>query len=218
MSNICEGGENLDQKVIQKRFPADVTLNPEIQTFLRDRKIDAELYALLQQYSRPYDKEDEIITIVDKKALPTQIEMMRVLGMKSKGTLRAHLKYLIESEYVIDDALNKRYILPDKESIFFYLPLDTIQFINDTVKEEVYKIYLYLGQRWKYKPGYVFTQEEIAEHLGTSLAGNETVRRQIKNSLIALQNHGLIGYEQFYEGKVPKYRLTGWSTRFVERK
>ena len=158
------------------------------------------------------------MTIVEKSRLPKQDEMLTTLGIKSKTTFRSHLKYLIDSEYVIDDVKNKRYILPDKENIFFYLPLETVQFINDTVKEQVYKIYLYLGQRWKYKPGYVFTQEEIAEHLGTSLAGNETVRRQIRNALIALQNHGLIGYEQFYEGKVPKYRLINWSTQFVERK
>ena len=214
-----KGGETVNQKIIQKRFPADVTLDKEVQTFLRDKKIDAELYALLQQYSLPIEVDNGVyITVVNKDDLPTQAEMLVVLGMKSKTTFRAHLKYLIESEYVLDDMENKRYIIPDKENIFFYLPLDTVQFINDTVKEQVYKIYLYLGQRWKYKPGYVFTQEEIAEHLGTSLAGNETVRRQIKNSLIALQNHGLIEYEQFYEGKVPKYRLVNWSTHYIERK
>lgn len=213
-----KGGENLNKKIIQKRFPADVTLDTEVQTFLRDKKIDAELYALLQQYSMPVEIDGGHMTIVEKSSLPKQDEMLVTLGMKSKTTFRNHLKYLIDSEYVVDDTKNKRYILPDKENIFFYLPLETVQFINDTVKEQVYKIYLYLGQRWKYKPGYVFTQEEIAEHLGTSLAGNETVRRQIRNALIALQNHGLIGYEQFYEGKVPKYRLINWSTQFVERK
>ena len=97
------------------------------------------------------------MTIVEKSRLPKQDEMLTTLGIKSKTTFRSHLKYLIDSEYVIDDVKNKRYILPDKENIFFYLPLETVQFINDTVKEQVYKIYLYLGQRWKYKPGYVFT-------------------------------------------------------------
>lgn len=215
---MVEGGERVQQKIIQKRFPADVTLDENVQTFLRDKKIDAQLYALLQQYSMPVEVDNGVyITIVEKKALPIQVEILKVLEMKSKTTLRAHLNYLIESGYVIDDTNNKRYILPEKENIYFMLPLDTIQFINDTVKNEVYKIYIYLGQRWKYKQGYVFTQEEIAEHLGTTLAGNETVRRQIRNSLIALQNNGLIQYEQFYEGKVPKYRLVNWSVHFIVR-
>ena len=215
---MVEGGERVQQKIIQKRFPADVTLDENVQTFLRDKKIDAQLYALLQQYSMPVEVDNGVyITVVEKKALPIQVEILKVLEMKSKTTLRAHLNYLIESGYVIEDTNNKRYILPEKENIYFMLPLDTIQFINDTVKNEVYKIYIYLGQRWKYKQGYVFTQEEIAEHLGTTLAGNETVRRQIRNSLIALQNNGLIQYEQFYEGKVPKYRLVNWSVHFVVR-
>jgi len=141
--------------------------------------------------------------------------MLKILGIKSATTLRTHLKYLISSDYVIENKETKSYILPDKEKVFLYIPFDTLQFINDTIKEQVYKIYIYLGQRHKYKSGYVFTQEEIAQHLGLALTGNETVRRQIKNSLICLQNNGLIDYEQFYEGKVPKYRLKNWSTEFI---
>ena len=144
--------------------------------------------------------------------------MIEILGLKSPTTLRAHLNYLIEVEYVILDKEHKRYILPDREEIFLMLPLDTVQFLNDTVKNQVYKIYIYLGQRWKYKQNYTFTQEEIANHLGTTLVGNETVRRQIKNSLVALQNNGLIDFEQFYEGKIPKYRLTNWSVKYLEKK
>ena len=79
------------------------------------------------------------------------------------------------------------------------------------------KIYIYLGQRYKYKKDYVFTQEEIAQHLGVKLEGKPETRRQIKNGLIALQNHGLIQYETFYDGKSHRYRLTAWSNQFVER-
>ena len=112
---------------------------------------------------------------------------------------------------------NKQYVLPDVEDIFLMIPLDTMQFIKDTVKEQVYKVYIYLGQRWKFKKGYVFTQEEIAQHLGLKLDGNIAARRQISNALIALQNHGLISYEQFYEGKIPKHRLLNWSYHHVIR-
>jgi hypothetical protein len=41
----------------------------------------------------------------------------------------------------------------------------------------------------------VFTQEEIAQHLGLKLEGNASARRLIRNAMIALQNHGLISFE-----------------------
>ena len=42
----------------------------------------------------------------------------------------------------------------------------------------VYRIiYVYLGQRYKYKRDYVFTQEEIAQHLGVRLDGKPETRR-----------------------------------------
>ena len=51
---------------INKRFPADTTLKES--TFLNNKKINAELYALLMTYSYP----DELNrTVVIKKNLPT---------------------------------------------------------------------------------------------------------------------------------------------------
>ena len=38
-----------------------------------------------------------------------------------------------------------RYILPNKEDIYLLIPLATIQFIRDTLKEPVIKTYIYLG-------------------------------------------------------------------------
>jgi hypothetical protein len=52
--------------MIQKRFPANTALNES--TFLNNKKIDAELYALLQSLSYP---NDEGLTVVYKKDLPT---------------------------------------------------------------------------------------------------------------------------------------------------
>ena len=45
--------------IIKKRFPADTSL--EYTTFLNDKKVNAELYALLQTYSRPDSEERTII-------------------------------------------------------------------------------------------------------------------------------------------------------------
>lgn len=58
---------------IQKRFPADVTL--EELTFLNDKKIDAEIYTYFQICSYPKDGE----TRVYKKDLGTQKEVCEIL-------------------------------------------------------------------------------------------------------------------------------------------
>ena len=44
---------------IKKRFPADTSL--KYTTFLNDKKVNAELYALLQAYSIPDNEERTII-------------------------------------------------------------------------------------------------------------------------------------------------------------
>jgi len=190
--------------LIQKRFPADTDLTKEV-TFLKDSKIDAELYAYLQSMSFP----DEGVTVVAKIDLPAQSKMAEKIGVKSTKTFRAHLSYLMETGYVEDHG--DHYVLPNIEDIYLLLPLETIQFITDTIKESVIKVYIYLGQRWGYKKGYVFTQEEIAQHLGMKLAGNPRARQMIHNALDVLQDVGLISFENFFDGKSPRYRLTGWS-------
>lgn len=150
--------------------------------------------------------------------MPSQSKLVGkdgVLPYSSPKTYRAHLKYLIDTGYVIEES--DKYILPNIEDIYLLLPLDTLRFIVDTVTESVIKIYIYLGQRYKYKKNYVFTQEEIAQHLGVKLDGKPATRSKIKNGLIALQNHGLIEYETFYDGKSHRHRLLNWSNKFVVR-
>ena len=187
-----------------KRFPANTTLTE--QTFLNDKKINGELYALLQTYSFPNENKE---TVIIKKNLPSQTELCAQLGIKSPKTYRAHLAYLIEKGYVIDTG--KEYYLPNVEEIYLMIPLETAQFLKDTLKEQVIKVYIYLGQRFKYKPGYVFTLEEVAEHVGIKLDGNQRNYNIINNALVCLRNNGLVEYAEFYEGRYPKKRLTGFS-------
>ena len=190
--------------MVQKRFPADTDLTKEI-TFLKDSKIDAELYSYLQSMSYPVDG----VTIIEKVNLPSQAKMAEKIGVKSPKTFRSHLQYLIETGYLEDKG--DMYILPNVEDIYLLLPLETIQFINDTIKESVIKVYIYLGQRYKFKRDYVFTQEEIAQHLGLKLQGNPRCRQAIHNALDILQDVGLISFENFFDGKAPRYRLLNWS-------
>jgi len=198
--------------LVEKRFPATVAISDNMgTTFLHDKKIDAELYAYLQSHSYP-DADNR--TIVKKSDLDTLEKIGLKICIKSRHTVSAHLNYLIETGYVIDEKEKGQYYLPNIEDIYMMLPLDTIVFINDTVKENVIKTYIYLGQRWKWKGSeYTFTLEEIAQHLGVNIKSKDTYR-SINNYLIALRNFELIDYVQFYEGKVPKHRLLNWSINY----
>lgn len=190
---------------IQKRFPANTILD-EV-TFLNDKKVDGELYALYQEYSRPVEEDGEYITIVNKKDLPTQTVICAKLGIKSAKTYRSHRDYLVDSGYVIDDAEQGRYILPNKESIFLMIPLHTLQFLNDTIKEQVIKVYIYLGQRWKFKKDYVFTVKEVGQHIGVKVDNDS----RINNALLCLESIGLIKVENISENIVPKKKLVNFT-------
>jgi len=113
---------------MKKRFPANTTL--DLTTFLNDKKVDGELYALLQSYSVPNEKKE---TIVCKSSLPSQTQMCAKLGIKSPKTYRAHLRYLLEKEYVVER--DNAYYLPNREEIYFMIPIDTLKFLNDTMTE-----------------------------------------------------------------------------------
>lgn len=114
---------------IQKRFPADTQINKDQLTFLSDKKVNAELYAFFQSLSMPRDKE----TYVSKTDLPTQTEICKKIGVKSPKTYRTHLKYLIDQGYIIDN--ETEYYLPKKEDIYLLIPLETLQFLLDTLNE-----------------------------------------------------------------------------------
>lgn len=195
-----------EENQIQKRFPANTVLD-EV-TFLNDKKVDGELYALYQEYSRPVEEDGEYITIVNKKDLPTQTVICAKLGIKSAKTYRSHRDYLVDSGYVIDDAEQGRYILPNKESIFLMIPLRTLQFLNDTIKEQVIKVYIYLGQRWKFKKDYVFTVKEVGQHIGVKVDNDSRAYTLINNVLLCLESIGLIKVENI---GVPKKKLVNFT-------
>lgn len=196
---------------IQKRFPANTVLD-EV-TFLNDKKVDGEFYALYQEYSMPVEENGEYITAVNKKDLPTQAVICSKLGIKSAKTYRSHRDYLVNSGYIIDEP--GRYILPNKESIFLMIPLRTLQFLNDTIKEQVIKVYIYLGQRWKFKKDYVFTVKEVGQHIGVKVDNDSRAYTLINNALLCLESIGLIKVENISEnigGKpVPKKKLVNFT-------
>lgn len=103
-----------------------------------------------------------------------------------------------------------------KEDIFFKIPLDTLRFIENIIPEDVIKIYIYLGQRYKYALSlglkYSFSIKEIVEHLGLSVSDKS--RNFVKDGLDALMNNGLIKFVSYRDGKTPKLRLVDFSFEY----
>lgn len=212
---ICyEDIERRLRSMVEKRFPADTTL--EAVTFLNDKSIDGELYAIFQSLSIPIEiNESEYETLVPKKSLPTQKKICEMLHIKSVKTYRAHLNYLIDRGY-IQQKEDGDYVLPNCEDIYLKIPLETVEYLTLNCREHVVKIYIYLMQRWKYAKiqgkFYKFTLKEIGEHIGLSIGNHSDGYKIINYALELLANSGLIEYEDIYEGKVPYKMLTGCYT------
>ena len=209
----------MSDKIISKRFPANTSMKET--TFLNNKKVNGELYAYFQSISEVEKVgENEYVTFVQKKNLPTQTIICEKLGIGTPKTYRNHLKYLIENEFIIDNVEKGRYELPPQEDIYFLIPLKTLQFLRDTVKESVIKAYIYLGQRFKYAltqgRQYEFTCIELGEHIGIKVANNARGYETINNILNALANNELIEYCSYFDGKTMKKKLTNFSFEFKQ--
>lgn len=97
------------------------------------------------------------------------------------------------------------------------IPLETLQFLLDTLTEQVIKIYIYLGQRYKYKESlkngekYVFTKEEVGKAIGVDVRQTSRYYTVISNALTCLELLGLIKVESISIGKVPRLVLQNFS-------
>lgn len=198
---------------IKKRFPATLD-KPNELNFLNDKCIDGELYAIFQGLSMPENGK----TVVQKSVIPKQVELCAKLGIKSPKTLRSHLNYLISQGY-IEIMDNGNYLLPNKEDIYFMIPLPTLQYLNNNCKEHIIKIYIYLGQRYKQalnrnNGSYEFTLEEIGNQIGLKVKNNSRGYGVLNNALEMLYNAGLIDYCGYFDGVMPKKKLTKYSLEY----
>lgn len=201
------------KKIITKRFPADTSM--EIITFLNDKKINGELYAILQSYSFPIELDDGTHqTIVKKKDLPKQSELCKSLGVSSPKTLRTYINSLKDKEFILENE-DGDYILPEKENMFLPIPLSTIQYLRNNCKDHVFKIYIYLGQRYKFAlsqgRNYEFTLEELGDHVGLKVKNNVQGYKVVNDALDLLYNSGLIDYCSYFNGQSQKKKLIMFS-------
>lgn len=203
--------------VTQKRIPANTSL--DIMTFLNDKNIDGELYAYLQGLSMPRKRTNDegYDTVISKYDIPKQSVICEKLGIKSTKTYRTHLNYLIEKGYV--EKRGDVYVLPEMENIYFLIPLPTLQYLNDNCREHVIKIYVYLGQRYKYAlyygKQYEFSLEELGEHIGIKIKNSSRGYEIVNNALELLYNSGLIDYCEFFDGQSQKKKLTKFSFEYT---
>lgn len=205
----------------KKRFPADTTL--DFSTFLNDKRINGELYAILQglsDYTVIDKQQNQYSTYVLKSKMPTQAVLCKKLGIKSPKTLREHLKYLVEQQYIIPgEDKDIAYYLPEMENIYFLIPETTLKYLNNNCKEHVIKIYIYLGQRYKMALNmgkqYEFTLEEIGTHLGIGLKNHTKQYEVVNNALELLFNSGLIEYVNFFDGQMQKKKLINFSFQYT---
>ena len=210
---------------LQKRFPANTKL--DILTFLNDKQVNGELYAYLQQLSDylVIDKKFNLYqTYISKKNMPTQKKMCEVLGIGSPKTLKKQMAYLIEKGYLIPgtgDNKDIAYYLPELEDVYFLIPLETLQYLNDNCKEHVIKIYIYLGQRYKMALGegrqYEFSLKEIAQHIGIKIENYSRGYEVVNNALDLLVNSELIDYVSYFDGGTSHKKLTKFNLEFKSK-
>lgn len=166
------------------------------------------------------DAEGNHFTIVYKDNIPKQSIICDKIGIKSPKTLRAHLNYLIEKGYIIQTE-EGNYLLPEMENIFFMIPLDTVQYLKDNCREHIFKIYIYLGQRYKYALSkgtqYEFSLEELGNHIGIKVKNNTRGYSIINNALDLLCNSGLIEYVEYFNGQSQKKKLTKFSFNYIKK-
>lgn len=153
-----------------------------------------------------------------KKSLPTQSAICDRLGIKQPKTYRAHRDYLIQQGYLIEE--DDLYIMTLRDENYFPIPLKTLTFLGDVAKKRVIKVYIYLGQRWRWKGDqYTFTINELCDHTGLNNTAPRD-RETINNILLALKKFELIDYVEEYErvGNItrPRKRLTMFTDTIKE--
>ena len=101
------------------------------------------------------------------------------------------------------------------------IPLDTVQYLKDNCREHIFKIYIYLGQRYKYALSkgtqYEFSLEELGNHIGIKVKNNTRGYSIINNALDLLCNSGLIEYVEYFNGQSQKKKLTKFSFNYIKK-
>lgn len=212
---------------LQKHFPGQVHRGKDIpkselnKLFLYNKKIDALLYAYLQDLSVPVevgiDKNGKKIyqTRVWKEELPKQQEICKKVRIGSRVTLRSRLNLLIEYEFLKE--YDQYYLLLNPEKQFFRIPLDTLKFLVDACSSDTIKVYIYLGQGYQMKKKenrkYVFTKDELIQTIKISKTEGKQYEK-IDNILDCLINNELIKIGIALDGKIRRLKVEEFNYQY----
>lgn len=205
---------------LQKHFPGQVHRGKDIpkselnKLFLYNKKIDALLYAYLQDLSVPVEvgvREDGrkiYETRVWKQELPKQDQICKKVRIGSRVTLKSRLNLL--KEYNFLEEYDEYYLLLNPEKQFFKIPLDTLKFLIDACSSDTIKIYIYLGQGYQMKKKqnrkYIFTKDELIQAIKIPKTEGKQYQK-IDNILDCLINNGLIKIGTAIDGKVRRLKV-----------
>ena len=218
----------MPKETIQKHFPGQVHRGKDIakselnKLFLYNKKVDALLYAFLQDLSVPVQvgKNEQtgkkiMQTRVWKQELPTQEQICKKVRIGSRVTLRSRLNTLIDNGFVEDH--EEYYLLLNPERQFFPIPLETLKFLIDACSSDTIKIYIYLGQGYQMKKResrkYIFTKEQLIQAIKIPKTEGKQYQK-VDNILDCLRNNDLIKTEIVPNGKVRRLRLAQFNYHY----
>lgn len=212
---------------IEKHFPAEIHRGETIakvelnKLFLYNKKIDALLFAFLQDLSVPVevgkDESGKKIyeTRVWKQELPSQEKICKKVRIGSRVTLRSRLRVLEERGYIKD--CDEYYLLLNPEKQFLPVPLETLKFLIDACSSQTIKTYIYLGQSFKMKQAerrkYIFTKDQIIQAIKVPKTQGKQYQK-IDNILDCLRNNGLIKTEIVANKKTKRIKLVEFNYHY----
>lgn len=188
----------IEIKEKQKLYPTDCRLDQGTKTFLSDKEVDAQMYNLLQCYSRTVSYKENGKEIKEnriyKDEMPNPSEMARLLAIskvdddgnivikpRSRTTVYRHFNYLASSSptniycpYLIPSEDGTYYTIPQPEKFYEKIPESMTQYLTNGFAPRAIKIYLYLlaKKRQLLKKGKTrcfFTIGELAVMLGINI-------------------------------------------------
>lgn len=159
------------------------------------------LYGFMQ-YLSTYHPIEKKLYLTKKKFQENKAIINDICGFKSRNTLNNHIKKLIETGLIAEQDIKNNY----KEYpsyVFPYDELENYQLINQdmlwyvisTRNQQAVKIYVYLLNKYLWKPDYSFTIRELQQVLGYSET-TKTAASLISNILKSFKREGIIDYTE----------------------
>ena len=164
---------------------------PKLKDYLSVKKYCDNLYCYLQVMSK-YDEEKKQRYLLKKDVKFNKIgEDLEI----SRQTASTRFKNLIEMGLVIEEPIEKKYILVslDKE-VAELIPFSTLRILTNTVKDKVISVYVYLLVRYRAEDqkNFYFTYSQIKKYVG--IGDSRSTDYIVSDILFILKKLELVNY------------------------